>query len=141
MSMDQATFTKLLAFGIERGVSMSGPELGDWLRRSAEYLETAMCGLTAEGWTRQVVTAHGRAVPAAEIPWMRARETYVHAVDLNLGLGFGDLPVDFLEALLADIERKRGDIMPVEGPLPGVVAWLAGRPQSLPEAPPLGPWL
>ena len=32
----------------------------------------------------EVVTAQGRTVPATEIPWLRAREVYVHVVDLGV---------------------------------------------------------
>lgn len=129
------------AAGIERGVSMSGRQLNQWLRRSAESLETAMSLLTAEQWAAEVVTAQGRRVPATETPWMRAREVCVHAVDLDLGIGFADLPTDFLEALIIDITHKRGDVVRVDGPLPDVAAWLAGRPHALADAPRLGPWL
>lgn len=126
---------------IERGVSMSGRELNEWLRRSAESLETAMDTLTAEQWATQVVTAQGRTVHATETPWMRAREVCVHAVDLDLEIGFADLPTDFLEALIVDITHKRGDVVPADGPPHEVAAWLAGRPHALTDVPRLGPWL
>lgn len=129
------------AEGIERGVSMSGRELDDWLRRSAESLETAMSDLTPEQWTTEVVTAQGRTVPAAETPWMRSREVCVHAFDLDLGIGFADLPADFLEALVVDITAKRGDVPPIDGSIDQHAAWLAGRPHDLPDAPGLPPWL
>lgn len=57
----------------------------------------------AQPWQAEVVTAQGRAVPAAETPWMRSREMLVHAVDLGTGLAFADLPDAFLAALRADI--------------------------------------
>ena len=129
------------AAGIERGTWMSGADLESWLRRSAEALEAAMANLTDEQWATSVVTAQGRTVPASETPWMRAREVCVHAVDLDRGVGFGDLPADFLEALVDDITAKRGEVPAVDGPLPEVVAWLAGRPHSLTDAPVLGAWL
>ena len=129
------------AAGIEGGTRMSADELRSWVRTSHEQLGLAMDLLTEAQWCRQVVTAQGRNVPATEIPWLRAREVCVHAVDLALGIGFADLPTDFLDALVADILVKRGGAPSVDGALPEIAAWLAGRPHSLCEAPALGPWL
>lgn len=36
-------------------------------------------------WTHEVRTAQGRTVPASETVWMRTREVWVHAVDLDNG--------------------------------------------------------
>ncbi len=131
------------AAGIERGPQMSAAELTAWVNRSATALRTAMDELTDGQWQTEVVTAQGRTVPATEVPWMRSREVLVHAVDLGLGVTFADLPGDFLQALITDITAKRKmDAATVpDGPLPEVAAWLAGRPHTLPDAPPLGPWL
>lgn len=129
------------AAGIARGPSMSADDLRTWLRESEERLDLGMAALSEAQWSRHVVTAQGRTVSATEIPWLRAREVCVHVVDLDLGIGFSDLPTDFLEALAADIVVKRGGASLVDGPLPEVAAWLAGRLHSLPDAPDLGPWL
>jgi len=129
------------AAGIERGTRMSADELLAWLRMSHDRLGLAMDVLTETQWSRQVGTAQGRTVPATEIPWLRAREVCVHAVDLDRDIGFADLPTDFLEALVADIVVKRGGVPAVDGTLPETAAWLAGRPHALTEAPDLGPWL
>jgi maleylpyruvate isomerase len=129
------------AAGIERGARLSAAELDAWLCRSARDLDVAMTALTGAQWTREVVTAQGRTVPATEIAWLRAREICVHTVDLARGIGFGDLPEDFLTALVEDITAKRGTVPAFDGPLPDEAAWLAGRPHSTPGAPALGPWL
>lgn len=129
------------AADIERGARWSAPELDTWVRSSAAELGAAMSRLSDRQWMTEVVTGRGRTVPATEIPWLRAREVYVHAVDLGLGVSFADLPEDFLAALVADIQAKRGlDELP-EGPLPEVAAWLAGRAHALVDAPGIGPWL
>ena len=80
-------------------------------------------------------------MPASEIPWLRAREVWVHAVDLGRGVEFADLPDDFLRALEEDIVTRRGPVPHVDGPLAARVAWLAGRPHGLVGAPRLDPWL
>lgn len=129
------------AAGIERGLAMSPGELDAWLRRSAATLASSLRRMSPEHWTSEVVTAQGRTVPATEIPWLRAREVCVHAVDLDLGIGFADLPDDFLEALCLDVVTKRGAVPDVDGSLPERAAWLTGRPHRLVGAPALEPWL
>ncbi|WP_306316949.1 MULTISPECIES: maleylpyruvate isomerase family mycothiol-dependent enzyme [unclassified Streptomyces] len=129
------------AAGIAKGPTLSADELRTWLTASAERLAEGLDRLTDEQWRREVVTAQGRTVPATQIPWMRAREVCVHAVDLGTGITFADLPHGFLAALTDEIRAKRGLGELPEDPLPEVTAWLAGRPHALADAPELGPWL
>ncbi|MFE1071291.1 maleylpyruvate isomerase N-terminal domain-containing protein [Streptomyces sp. NPDC058783] len=130
------------AAGIAKGPTLSAGELRSWLTDSARKLAAGLDGLTEEQWGHQVVTAQGRTVPATELPWMRAREVCVHAVDLGTGVvTFADLPKGFLTALVVEIRAKRGLAELPDGPLPEVAAWLAGRPHTLADAPALGPWL
>ncbi|MFF4341801.1 maleylpyruvate isomerase family mycothiol-dependent enzyme [Kitasatospora sp. NPDC001540] len=146
--------------GIERGRALPAAELTRRVRESAERLAAALDALTPEQWQAPVVTAQGRTVPAAELPWLRAREACVHAVDLAAGVTFADLPADFLAALCADVLAKRApefvlrtpdgsvrwvpagdaDQPVVEAELPQLAAYLTGR-QHIEGAPPLGPWL
>lgn len=119
---------------IEQGATLPPDELRALVRSSAAELATALDALTPSAWANEVVTAQGRTVPATEIPWMRAREVCVHAVDLDAGVGFAALPSGFVAALATEVVAKRaaGD----EGPALG--AWLTGRTA---EAPALGRWL
>lgn len=130
---------------IERAATLPPDQLLTWYARGAEALEEAMVRLTTEQWQHEVVTAQGLTRQAADIPWMRAREVFIHAVDLGTGITFADLPEDFLLALADEIRAKRGlsddDLRGVSGSLPDVAAWLAGRPHNLADAPGLGPWL
>jgi maleylpyruvate isomerase len=50
-----------------------------------------------------VRSALGRTIPAAEIPWMRVREVWLHAIDLAAGATFTDLPAPLTDALLDDV--------------------------------------
>ncbi|MFD7134328.1 maleylpyruvate isomerase N-terminal domain-containing protein [Streptomyces sp. NPDC059894] len=130
------------AAGIAKGPTLSADELRSWLTGSAQRLAEQLNRLTDEQWQHRVVTAQGRTVPATELPWMRAREVCVHAVDLGTGaVTFAGLPRGFLAALVEEIRAKRGLTELPDGPLPEVAAWLAGRPHSLADAPELGPWL
>lgn len=126
---------------IESGATLPATRLAAWVNGSARSLAVAMDALTTDQWRAEVVTAQGRTVPATEIPWLRAREVCVHAVDLGTGLTFADLPDGFLSALVVDIQAKRGLVAVPDGPLPDVAAYLAGRPHSLTGVPDLGPWL
>ncbi|MGM9445738.1 maleylpyruvate isomerase family mycothiol-dependent enzyme [Streptomyces murinus] len=129
------------AAGIAKGPSLSAEELRGWLTASAARLAEGLDALADERWQHEVVTAQGRTVPATELPWMRAREVCVHAVDLGTGITFADLPDGFLTALAAEVRDKRALAGLPAGPLPQVAAWLTGRPHSLADAPELGPWL
>lgn len=129
------------AAGIARGPRMSANDLNVWLRRSAGRLDEGLSQLNDDQWAATVTTAQGRSVPATELPWMRSREVCVHAVDLDLGIAFADLPEQFLVALRSDVIAKRGSVPQVDGPLDQHVAWLTGRPHQLPKAPKLEAWL
>ena len=119
---------------IEQLAALPPAELRSLVHTSAADLDRALDGLTPQQWEQPVVTATGRTVPASEIPWIRAREAAVHAVDLDAGVGFGDLPTDLLSAIAAEVVEKRA----TEPEGPELTAWLTGR---APEAPRLGPWL
>jgi maleylpyruvate isomerase len=92
---------------IATGAQRPTAALRAWARTSALALDEDLSTLDDEQWGHEVRTAQGRTVPATEVPWMRAREVMVHAVDLEVGVRFGDLPLDFLAALVDDIVGKR----------------------------------
>ncbi|MBP2327000.1 maleylpyruvate isomerase [Kibdelosporangium banguiense] len=119
---------------IESGAQLPASELRALALESAEALAHDMDALTDEAWQRPVITAQGRTVPASEVPWLRAREVCIHAVDLDTGLTFTDLPQDFLTALATDAVRKHA----AAGQVADLASWLTGR---VPTAPDLGRWL
>lgn len=129
------------AKGIAKGDTLTPDEARAWLASSIASLAAGFESLSESHWRNEVVTAQGRTVPATEIPWMRSREGLIHAVDLDRGVTFADLPEDFLDALIAEISAKRGLGDLPEGPKPEVAAWLAGRAHSLSDAPEIGAWL
>jgi maleylpyruvate isomerase len=119
---------------IDEGAGWDPARLLACVHESAADLAKVLDGLSDEAWSAPVVTAQGRTVPASEIPWLRAREVMVHAIDLDTGLFFTDLPGDFVDALLAEVIRKRA----VAGQSADLTAWLTGRTAIAPD---LGPWL
>ncbi|HXV92503.1 MAG TPA: maleylpyruvate isomerase family mycothiol-dependent enzyme [Pseudonocardia sp.] len=72
------------------------------LTDTAEALEEALDALDGRTWQAGVRSALGRPIPAAEIPWMRVREVWLHAVDLGSGVRVADLPAGVVDALLDD---------------------------------------
>lgn len=120
---------------IEATAALPAARIRDLVHASARELGAAVDALPGPAWSREVVTAQGRTVPAREVLWMRTREVAVHAVDLDAGTGFGDLPDALNAALVTDVARKRST---VGGEAATLAAWLTGRSA---EAPRLGPWL
>jgi maleylpyruvate isomerase len=92
---------------IEAGAALDATQLRERFQASSTALADAMSQLPQSAWGSTVRTAQGRLVPATEIPWLRAREVMVHAVDLDLGPAFSDLPADFLAALTDDVVARR----------------------------------
>lgn len=146
-------------------------QLRERARTSAADLGADLAALTPEQWAGEIVTAQGRTVAATEIPWMRAREVMIHAVDLGTA-AVTDLPGDFLAAQITDVVGKRstaadgpglivapsdsplrwvvegsGEPVTVTGTLADLTAYLTGRPGGCvttpagDPAPPLPRWL
>jgi maleylpyruvate isomerase len=72
------------------------------LATTAEALDGALAALDETTWQAQVRSALGRPIPAAEIPWMRVREVWLHAVDLDAGVSVADIAPDVVDTLLDD---------------------------------------
>jgi maleylpyruvate isomerase len=70
---------------------------------AAIHLTVEWRDLPEAAWSREVRTGQGRTVPVSETVWMRAREVWIHAVDLGNGGSFTDFPDEFVDALLIDI--------------------------------------
>ncbi|WP_447925337.1 maleylpyruvate isomerase family mycothiol-dependent enzyme [Georgenia muralis] len=97
---------------IERGSTLPARALRNLFAHSEVHLNVEWRDLRAQAWDAEVVTAQGRAVPARETAWMRAREVWVHAVDLDNGGSYLDLPPEMLDELMADVLRswaRRGE--------------------------------
>ncbi|MFI9169193.1 maleylpyruvate isomerase family mycothiol-dependent enzyme [Streptomyces lincolnensis] len=140
---------------IEEGAGRPAAELRAELLAADNRLAAALAALPDACWAATVRTARGREVPAAQVPWMRVREVWVHAVDLNVGTSFDDVPHDVCAALVDDVAASfRGrpdspsvrlrtedgahtwllgdsagvDPVAVSGDLPSLAAYATGRP-------------
>jgi maleylpyruvate isomerase len=134
---------------IETSAGHSATQLRRELIDTAAALETNAAGLDDPAWAATVRSARGRDIPAAEVPWMRAREVWLHGVDLDVGIEPRDLPLDFSLMLIDDLVQYLSalpDVAPfrlvvggqewaisggegphVTGAPRDVAAWLTGR--------------
>ncbi len=136
---------------IEEGATLSAAALRNLFDHTVARLDEKWRHLPEAAWSAIVRTAQGRDVPALETAWMRSREVWIHAVDLDNGGRFGDFPDEVLNSVLVDIVgmwRKKGigeEIMlradgeaitvgegshattTVSGSRAAVVRWAAGR--------------
>lgn len=132
--------------GIDSAAALAPAQLRAEVLASVVRLAAAVDTLPEDAWAHEVRTAQGRTVPATEVPWMRSREVWVHAVDLDAGVGFDEVPEDVAAALVDDVFRMwdrrehvpdvvmfAGDrtwgtgALAVSGELPAVLAWVTGR--------------
>jgi maleylpyruvate isomerase len=88
---------------IDFGATLSPIALRNLFDHSAVHLNVEWRDLPADNWNHKVKTVQGRVVPAEETVWMRTREVWVHAVDLDNGATFKDIPEPVLARLLTDI--------------------------------------
>jgi maleylpyruvate isomerase len=103
---------------------------------TAEELDAALAALDETTWQAEVRSALGRPIPAAEIPWMRVREVWLHAVDLDAGVSVAEIAPDVVDTLLDD---STGTLSAAEGCPSAVLAptdrdrsWTLGPPSDEP---------
>ena len=88
---------------IEEGATQSAEVLRFDLDDAERRFAVAVASLPDDAWWAEVRTRMGRAIPAAEVPWMRCREVWVHAVDLDAGASFAGFPPELVEAFLVEV--------------------------------------
>jgi maleylpyruvate isomerase len=150
---------------IESSAALPPAVLRQELKSTASGLDDALAALDTSAWRAEVRSALGRTIPAAEIPWMRVREVWLHAVDLDAGAAVADLPAGVIDTLLDDVtaalssrpacpsaylvptDRDRtwrlgadADDTRLTAPAANLLAWATGRADD-PTRPPLPPWL
>ena len=150
--------------GIEETAALSASELRDDFVRACARLAVEVEAMPSNAWTASVRTMQGKEIPATDVPWMRAKEIWVHGTDLAAGLTFVDVPADFCAALVddvlglfasrdqaldvtvvaTDVDRTWGSGgTTVEGPIAAVAAWLTRSDASglKGDVPPPPTWL
>ncbi|GAA4883061.1 maleylpyruvate isomerase family mycothiol-dependent enzyme [Serinicoccus chungangensis] len=143
---------------IEELASAPAEDLRQRSRDDARVLAEGMDRLGPEQWQARVRVRQGTAIAADTIPWLRAREVFLHALDLGAAASDQDLPEGFAHALLGDVTRRRSrveghpslvlreqdgearwevgrpgpDAPQVVGDVRGLAAWVTGRSATLP---------
>ncbi|MGC0366569.1 maleylpyruvate isomerase [Rhodococcus sp. 27YEA15] len=139
---------------IDDGAGDSVQVLRDRVGDTARLLDEKWHSLSESAWSREVRTIQGRTVPASETIWMRAREVWIHAVDLGNGARFSEIPDPVLRSLVDDVikawrnnglgsgltlqiseeepisidpDRGRDNQVSISGDLAAVVQWITGR--------------
>ena len=156
---------------IELGARWDPDRLRSFVEVEQDALAAALEKLDVGHWATEVVTAQGRHVTAAALPWLRTREVWVHAADLHGAADFSAFPPPLLDELIVDVLRFRReardealqvrpadrDIIPpfggqappvwIEGRTADLARWLTGRgavnirASGQSALPTLGPWL
>ncbi|WP_022887275.1 maleylpyruvate isomerase family mycothiol-dependent enzyme [Glaciibacter superstes] len=88
---------------IEYGATLSPAALRNLSAHAAVHLNVEWRDLEPTSWNAEVRTAQGRIVPASETVWMRTREVWLHAVDLDNGGSVTDFPPELIDRLLTDV--------------------------------------
>lgn len=88
---------------IEEGATLPAKQLRELSHESASALDAAWRELSDEAWKSQVKMASGPPFPATVTIWMRTREMWIHAVDLDSGASFVDFPQNMINHLLANV--------------------------------------
>ncbi|WP_151475371.1 maleylpyruvate isomerase family mycothiol-dependent enzyme [Streptomyces albicerus] len=91
------------ATDIEAGAGRPLVEQRSDVRESAARFAQAAEALADDAWSATVTSGQGREIPASEVPWLRAREVWIHLVDLRVGIGMDVLPPDLAWALVRDV--------------------------------------
>jgi len=137
-----------IATGAKRGAA----EIRADLLASSDRLAAVVRDTPASAWSATVEGPRGDPLPASDILWLRAREVWIHAVDLDAGASFADLPRPMLHELLTDVadtfaarpdfprlllrpsdEQRTWAVgegegtIEVRGPVAELAAWLLGR--------------
>lgn len=136
---------------IEAGARRAPAEIRADVVESSDRLAHVVRGMPESAWSAHVETAQGKDLIAIDIPWLRAREMWIHAVDLDVGASFADMPAPMVATLLTDVTATMGErpdcpalrlttpdgsvwevgdpaeAITITGPAPGLAAWLLGR--------------
>jgi maleylpyruvate isomerase len=118
---------------------------------TADELDGVLASLTPAEWRAELHDAQGSAMPASRIVWMRVREMWLHAVDLDAGARMEDVPGAVVDALFDDVTLRMsgfdgcpaatlvptdrdhtwplglGEGVQVHGPAAALLGWLIGR--------------
>ncbi|MFG1300613.1 maleylpyruvate isomerase family mycothiol-dependent enzyme [Xanthobacter sp. V3C-3] len=133
---------------LDLGASLPPRALRNLFRHAAVHLDVEWRDLSDAGWDGAGRGRNGAPLAVRATPWLRAREVWLHAVDLDGGGSVRDFPPELLDRLLAELAAEAGlPLAPVatdraadppaaavsapgatvSGRAADLVRWLAGR--------------
>jgi maleylpyruvate isomerase len=121
---------------IHEGADRLAQILREDLHAACDRFQVAATAMPAQAWAASVMGRQPTPIPAANVPYMRLHEVWVHLVDLDLGVAFADIPQTHLEHMLGEsvsrqIQRPDGPTVRLKVELPdgGERVWdlLGGR--------------
>lgn len=90
------------AAAISSGATLPPHALRHLVEHSAVHLTVEWRDLPAADWSCEGSDDQGVPLPISRIPWLRARQTWLAAVDLGWGGTFGDFPPALIDRLVAE---------------------------------------
>ncbi|WP_374946059.1 maleylpyruvate isomerase N-terminal domain-containing protein [Agreia sp.] len=94
---------------ISLGASLPPRALRHLVEHSAVHLAVGWRDLPANRWHEQGVDDRGVPIAIDRTPWLRARQTWLAAVDLGTGGSFADFPLSVIDRLAAE---RRAALIP-----------------------------
>lgn len=87
---------------IEFGGTLPPHALRYLFEHSKVHLNVEWRDLDEAGWAGEIRTLGGDVVPVRRTPWLRAREIWLRAIDLDDGGTLADLPRDLLQTIKSE---------------------------------------
>lgn len=84
---------------VEFGATLPAHALRYLFRHAEVHLNVEWRDLDEAGWHARVRALDGQIVPIRNTPWLRAREIWLRALDLDTGRTSADFPQDFVMTL------------------------------------------
>lgn len=88
---------------IDEGAARGRLLLCEDLTAACHRFAAAVAAMPTGAWDAVLVTGRHQSTLAAEIPWLRTRELWIHLVDLDAGISFDTVPSWLHEDLLDDV--------------------------------------
>lgn len=127
---------------VDFGATLPAHALRHLFDHSKVHLDVEWRDLGAQGWRARVHALTGSPVQIADTPWLRAREIWMRAVDLDNGGSLLDFPPGLIDRLLAELAADlphalhpldrdamlgapRGSV--VRGRAADLLRWITGR--------------
>jgi maleylpyruvate isomerase len=88
---------------IDSGAALPADEVRALFVRTADELDAGWRGMDDAAWASEVRMSRGSPMTASTTVWLRTREVWLHAVDLNGSASCDDFPADLVDHVLANV--------------------------------------